>query len=171
MLLLSRVKSVQRRCCSEFEIKQRHLVIKKRLIKTGERVASCANRIQQIKRRAFTGLQSDLRLILNVVHFRSHAPSIEVNPMLLLLERNHGLVYVTHHLIGKELLLVLRLLLLNESFGTFALITIRYGELNANAKGVAARAGRNLLDAAAQREIGNALSVLQADIRIGGTFA
>src|SRR6476659_938571 len=157
----SRFESVvQGRCGSEFKIQQRHLVIKERLVKPSQRVASGANRIQQIKRRAFTGLQSDLRLILNVVHFRNHAASIKVNPMLLLLERNQGLIYVTHHLIGKELLLVLRLLLLNEGFGTFALIAIRYGELNANAKGVAARAGRNLLDAAAQREIRNALGVL-----------
>jgi hypothetical protein len=36
--------------------------------------------------------------------------------VLLLLERNQGLVYVTHHLIRKELFLVLGLLLLNEGF-------------------------------------------------------
>src|ERR1051325_243665 len=42
----------------EFEIEQRHLVIKERLVKAGQRVASCANRIQQIQYRTFTSLQN-----------------------------------------------------------------------------------------------------------------
>src|SRR6185369_16212954 len=98
MLLLSRSESVvQGRCGSELKIKQRRLVIKKRLIKTCERVASCANRIQQIKRRAFTGLQSDLRFVLNVVDFGKHAAAIKINAVLLFFERNQRLVYVAHH--------------------------------------------------------------------------
>src|SRR5678816_2661084 len=103
MLLLSRL--VQWRCRSKLEIKQRHLVIKERLVKTGQRVASCANRIEQLQRRAFTGLQSDLRLILNVVNFCNHSGAVKVDAVSLLLERNQGLVYVAQYLVRKELFL------------------------------------------------------------------
>src|SRR5689334_3790912 len=154
------IESVQRRCGSEFEIEQRHLVIEERLIKPGQRVAARANRIQQIKRRAFTGLQRDLRLVLNVVDLRNHTRSVKIYAVLLFLECDQRLVYVAHHLVRKELLLGLGLLLLDEGFGPLALIAIRNGEIDGDTKGVTAGARRNLLDAAAEREIGNALSVL-----------
>src|ERR1041384_1042141 len=170
-VLIMLAPSVQRRCGRELEIEQRHLVIEKCLVKAGQRVAACADRIEQIERRTFAGLQRDLRLVLNVVHFRNHSGSIKVDAMLLLLERDEGFVYVAHHLIRKQLFLVLCLLLLDEGFGSLALIAIRYGKLDADAEGVAAGARRNLLDAARQREIGNALRVLQADVRVRGVFA
>jgi len=94
------------------------------LIKTGERVAPCANRIEQVECRAFTGFQSHFRQSLNVVDFCDHAGSIKVDAAFLHFESHECLIDVAQHLIRNELFLVLGFLFFDERFGALALVAI-----------------------------------------------
>ncbi len=73
-------------------------------------------------------------------------------------------------MIGNKLLLVLRLPFFDEGLRALALIAIGHRQRNADANGVSAGAGGNLIDATSQREIRDALSILQTDGRVGGAL-
>ena len=161
---------MQRRCRGEFEIKQRVLIVKERLIEIGKRVAPRANRIEQLQRGAFTSFQGNLRQVLYLIDLGNYAGPIKLNAAPLNLERDECLVHVAEYLVGNKLFLVLGFLFFDQSLGTLALIAIRDGKRYAYAESVSAGAGRNLINASADGDIGNTLSILQANGCVSSTL-
>src|SRR5258707_10230827 len=78
---------LQRRGGRQLKVKQRYLVIKKRLIETGQRFAPSADRIQQFERRAFAGFQRKLSQVLNFIDLAKHACAVKLDAPLLNVER------------------------------------------------------------------------------------
>src|SRR4051794_24858148 len=93
----------QRRSGRQFQIEKRHLIIEYRLVEAGQCIPSCADRVKQLKCRAFTDLKGIFRRRLNIIDLCQDACPIEFDAALLNIEGNNGFIDVADDLVCNQL--------------------------------------------------------------------